>query len=159
MQDYLLKLFRERQSFCNAKEEWSKKENRGVSIYDDFAHHPTAIRASVSALIKSIGEKNQLFAIIEPSSNSMRMGLHKNKLKSATKAADKVGIYCNNQLQWKPEDYFDEKKFIGCWNSASKIAKFLAANCEAGDYVLVMSNGSCGGLHDMLLENLEGKEK
>ena len=112
-------------SFCNAREEWSEGKVSGVSIYDDFAH-----RQYECQRFKKINRgKNQLFAIIEPSSNSMRMGLHKNK-PSATKAADKVGIYCNNQLQWKPEDYFDEKKFIGCWNSASKIAKFLAANCE-----------------------------
>ena len=147
-------------SFCNAKRRMEQKGKvGGVSVYDDFAHHPTAIRASVSALKRSVGKESRLFAIIEPSSNSMRMGLHKNKLNSATKAAHKVGIYCNKQLQWTPKDYFDEKKFIGCWDSASKMAKFLAANCAAGDYVLVMSNGSSGGLHDLLLENLEGKEK
>ena len=147
-------------SFCNAKRRMERKGIvGGVSIYDDFAHHPTAIRASVSALKRSVGEENQLFAIIEPSSNSMRMGLHKNKLNSATKAADKVGIYCNNQLKWRPEDYFDEKKFIGCWDSASKMAKFLLTNCTAGDYVLVMSNGSSGKLHDMLLKDLEGIEE
>ena len=147
-------------SFRNAKRRMEQKGIiGGVSIYDDFAHHPTAIRASVNALKRLVGMENQLFAIIEPISNSMRMGLHKNKLNSATKSADKVGIYCNNQLQWRPEDYFDEKKFIGCWDSASKMAKFLVANCSEGDYVLIMSNGSSGGLHDLLLEELKGKVK
>ena len=147
-------------NFCNAKRRMELKGKIGdVSIYDDFAHHPTAIRANVNALKKTLGRENRLFAIIEPSSNSMRMGLHKSRLASATKAADRVGIYCNNLLQWQPEDYFDKKKFIGCWNSASAIAEFLVSNCTAGDYILVMSNGSVGGLPDLLLKNLEGKEK
>ncbi|MEC9248449.1 MAG: UDP-N-acetylmuramate:L-alanyl-gamma-D-glutamyl-meso-diaminopimelate ligase [Pseudomonadota bacterium] len=148
------------ENFCNAKRRMEfKGEIGGVSIYDDFAHHPTAIRASVNALKKAIGKNRRLIAIIEPRSNSMRMGLHKSKLNYAIRNADSVGFYCENELSWSIEKSIDRKKLIGEWNNASEIAKFLTENSRNGDCILVMSNGSAGSLHDLLLAELKGKKK
>ncbi|UOG93620.1 MAG: UDP-N-acetylmuramate:L-alanyl-gamma-D-glutamyl-meso-diaminopimelate ligase [Candidatus Thiothrix sulfatifontis] len=106
---------------------------RGVTVYDDFAHHPTAITTTLAGLRAKVGNA-RIIALLEPRSNTMRMGTHGAAVAAALQVADYAFIY---QL---PE-----------WNDIDALAASVAQLAQAGDHVLVMSNGGFGGIHDKLL--------
>ncbi|WML86683.1 UDP-N-acetylmuramate:L-alanyl-gamma-D-glutamyl-meso-diaminopimelate ligase [Thiothrix subterranea] len=106
---------------------------RGVTVYDDFAHHPTAITTTLAGLRAKVG-KARIIALLEPRSNTMRMGTHGAAVAAALQVADYAFIY---QL---PE-----------WDDIDALAATVAQLAQAGDHVLVMSNGGFGGIHDKLL--------
>jgi len=106
---------------------------RGVTVYDDFAHHPTAITTTLAGLRAKVG-KARIIALLEPRSNTMRMGTHGAAVAAALQVADYAFIY---QL---PE-----------WDDIDALAASVAQLAQAGDHVLVMSNGGFGGIHDKLL--------
>ncbi|HHM05222.1 MAG TPA: UDP-N-acetylmuramate:L-alanyl-gamma-D-glutamyl-meso-diaminopimelate ligase [Gammaproteobacteria bacterium] len=132
-------------------------EARGVTVYDDFAHHPTAVSASVAALRRRVGQAGRIVAILEPRSNTMRMGVHQNSLAAAFAGADEVLIFQPPDLTWDihgvarsspaPAQVFD---------NVSAIVAAVLASARSGDHVLVMSNGAFGGIHERLLEALGG---
>jgi len=126
----------------------------GVSVYDDFAHHPTAIRVTVDSLKRTLRNNQQLIAIVEPRSNTMKMGLHKKKIGPSLKNADLVGFYSEENLGWDPEAIFAREKFIGIWSDAKKMALLVASKAKKGDKVLIMSNGAVGNMHKILLDEL-----
>lgn len=130
---------------------------RGITVYDDFAHHPTAIAASISALRARAG-KARIIAVLEPRSNTMRMGVHKNELACALAGADRVTLFAPADLGWSLEEVEEglgQKARI--YDSIDGIVVALAAELAAGDHVLIMSNGGFGGLHEKLLNVLEEK--
>lgn len=130
-------------------------EVRGVCVYDDFAHHPTAIATTLEGLRKKVGNA-RIFAVIEPRSNSMRMGVHKSQLAQASSAADRVLWYQPTGVQW------DLSSVVAAsTNQAQLCARVedmltsLETELKPGDHVVIMSNGGFEGIHGRLLQALE----
>ena len=128
----------------------------GVRVYDDFAHHPTAIETTVQGLRAQVGSGNRIIAILEPRSNTMRMGVHASRLPLALDEADLVLVYSPNNLDWNAAEIFapmGERVVVS--DSVETIVSHVAANATAGDHVLVMSNGGFEGIHQRLLDALD----
>jgi UDP-N-acetylmuramate: L-alanyl-gamma-D-glutamyl-meso-diaminopimelate ligase len=126
----------------------------GVRVYDDFAHHPTAIATTIDGLRKRIGT-SRLIAVLEARSHTMRMGVHRQTLAPSLAGADEVWLYAPADLGW---DIAAVAAALGKRAHTSAevgaLAGELAAASRPGDHVLVMSNGGFGGLHDKLLAAL-----
>jgi UDP-N-acetylmuramate: L-alanyl-gamma-D-glutamyl-meso-diaminopimelate ligase len=142
-----------------------KGEIRDVLVVDDFAHHPTAVRATIEAA-RARWPGRRLWAILEPRSNSMRRKVFEETLPAALALADRVvlaGVFRAQQLgdenRLEPEAVAESVRELGksarVFPSADAIADQLAAEAESGDVLLVMSNGSFDGLCDKLLKKLE----
>lgn len=134
--------------------EWRGSE-RGVAVYDDFAHHPTAIRTTIAGLRQKIGNAGgRILAVLEPRSNTMKLGVMKAQLPGSLVDADRVYCYAAH-LGWNAADALSplgEKAMV-----ADDLNTLIAAVTEAaraGDHILVMSNGGFGGIHDKLLNAL-----
>ena len=127
---------------------------RGVTVYDDFAHHPTAIRTTVEGLRQRVGVNPRILAVLEPRSNTMKRGLMKDELPSSLAAADRVYIFSAG-LGWDAKSVF---RPLGprarCEDKLDALVAAIAAEATAGDHVLVMSNGGFGGIHEKLLSAL-----
>ncbi len=129
-------------------------EVRGIRVYDDFAHHPTAVAATIDAMRRHAGGR-RIIAVLEPRSNTMRLGHHREGLAVALAGADRVWIYQPAGLDWNLDEV--AAKLAGKAAMAGDLAQLvatLAAELRTGDEVLVMSNGGFGGLHDRLLQAL-----
>ena len=126
----------------------------GVRIYDDFAHHPTAIATTLEGLRRKVGE-GRILAIIEPRSNTMRMGSHKAALAGSTVSADEVIWYQPPGLDWSLDSVLDESTVPSSVSESLDdiIARVVAHKGESLD-VVVMSNGGFGGIHQKLLDAL-----
>ena len=127
---------------------------RGVTVYDDFAHHPTAIATTIDGLRHRIGEA-RLIAVLEPRSNTMRLGTHRDHLAASLQDADQIHLYQPPGLDWDLGPVaaaLGAKAQVG--SDLEALVQGLAAAARAGDHVLVMSNGGFGGLHGRLLEAL-----
>jgi UDP-N-acetylmuramate: L-alanyl-gamma-D-glutamyl-meso-diaminopimelate ligase len=126
---------------------------RGVTVYDDFAHHPTAIAATIEGLRSRIG-KARILAVLEPRSNTMKLGTMKAALPGSLADAEKVYCYGAN-LGW---DAAEALAPMGdralALDSLDVLVKVVAAEARAGDHILVMSNGGFGGIHGKLLSAL-----
>ncbi|MFZ9529888.1 MAG: UDP-N-acetylmuramate:L-alanyl-gamma-D-glutamyl-meso-diaminopimelate ligase, partial [Burkholderiales bacterium] len=126
---------------------------RGVTVYDDFAHHPTAIATTVAGLRRRVGAA-RILAVIEPRSNTMKLGVMKQALPGSLQEADRVYCYSGG-LNW---DAAEALAPLG--NKAEvhadldALIKAIAAHAQSGDQVLVMSNGGFGGIHEKLLKQL-----
>jgi len=133
---------------------------RGVRVYDDFAHHPTAIRETIAGLRQQIegprghGGAGRILAVFEPRSNTLKQGALKDALPGSFAAADKVYIY-DAGLPWDAAAVFAPlgAKVRRGVDLAALVAG-IAAEARSGDHVLVMSNGGFGGIHDKLLAAL-----
>lgn len=126
---------------------------RGVSVYDDFAHHPTAITTTLAGLRAKVG-KARILAVLEPRSNTMKLGVMKQALPASLVDADLVFCYGAN-LGW------DASEALAPMGSKAKVFENLdtlvtaiASEAKNGDQVLVMSNGGFGGIHQKLLSLL-----
>ena len=129
-------------------------EARGITVYDDFAHHPTAIRTTVEGLRQRIG-KSRILAVLEPRSNTMKRGVMKDELPSSLREADRIYIY-NAGLGWDARAVFSPLGARArCEESVEALVAAVAAEAKPGDHVLVMSNGGFGGIHEKLLARLE----
>ena len=127
----------------------------GVTVYDDFAHHPTAIETTLQGLRNKVG-KARIFAILEPRSNTMKMGIHKDRLAESLKLADQIFIYQPPDVNWDVKQYLSviadkSKIFI----SVEDIIRQTIANVQPGDHVVIMSNGGFENIHERLLEALD----
>jgi len=133
-------------------------EVNGVRVYDDFAHHPTAIATTVDGLRRRVGSA-RIIAVLEPRSNTMKMGVHQNTLGPSLLGADEVWLFTPPDLGW---DAGPVVASLGKRGHASRdiaaLASELAKTAKAGDHVLIMSNGGFGGLHGKLLAELERKK-
>ncbi|WP_287604293.1 UDP-N-acetylmuramate:L-alanyl-gamma-D-glutamyl-meso-diaminopimelate ligase [Thiothrix sp.] len=127
---------------------------RDVAVYDDFAHHPTAITTTLAGLRAKVGAA-RIIALLEPRSNTMRMGTHKAQLATALQAADVVLLYQPQGLGWDLADVVaqigDKAQLV---QDIDALAAQVAQLAGAGDHILVMSNGGFGGIHDKLLVGL-----
>jgi len=130
---------------------------RGVQVFDDFAHHPTAIEVTVDALRQQPG--GRVLAVLEPRSNTMRMGSHAAELAQSLHAADLVFVYARPDLKW---DAGAALKDVGArlrvHHDLDALIAAIAAEATAGDRVLAMSNGDFGGIHGKLLKQIETLE-
>jgi UDP-N-acetylmuramate: L-alanyl-gamma-D-glutamyl-meso-diaminopimelate ligase len=127
----------------------------GVSVYDDFAHHPTAIATTIDGLRRRIG-KARLVAVLEPRSNTMKLGVHSATLAPSLRGADDVYLYAPADLGWDAgavtRDLGPRAHTVATMDD---LLARLAGTLRAGDHVLIMSNGGFGGLHGKLLARLQ----
>ena len=125
----------------------------GVTLYDDFAHHPTAIETTLDGLRKQVGQE-RIIAIVEPRSNTMRLGVHTETLALSLKNADLALIYQPENMNW---DLSGLKKYASnieiCQSLDAIIAK-LKFEARYGGHFVLMSNGSFGGIYQKLLQEL-----
>lgn len=123
----------------------------GITVYDDFAHHPTAIKTTTAGLRARIGAKPKIIAVIELGSNTMRGDTHKDTLIAAASDADQVIFYL-------PEDAHVELKSnkpnVKILRDIASIIESVVESAQAGDHVLIMSNRGFGGIHQKLLDRL-----
>ena len=130
----------------------------GVAIYDDFAHHPTAIATTVAGLRHKVG-RARILAVLEPRSNTMKLGVMKDALSGSLAEADLVYCFGAN-LGWNPAEALAPmgSKAV-CEDNLEALVSRIAADSAPGDQVLVMSNGGFGGIHQKLLDRLKLKFK
>jgi UDP-N-acetylmuramate: L-alanyl-gamma-D-glutamyl-meso-diaminopimelate ligase len=129
-------------------------EVHGIRVYDDFAHHPTAITTTVDGLRRRVG-KGRILAVLEMRSNTMRMGVHNDLIAPALAAADEVFMFTPPDLGWDTAPLLRELGARGHGVAAvDAMAVTVAQAAVPGDSVLVMSNGGFGGLHEKLLTAL-----
>lgn len=132
-------------------------EVAGVSVYDDFAHHPTAIRSTLAGLRKRVANA-PILAILEPRSNTMRMGIHAKSLADSLQAADKVMLF-------QPENIdMDMSEIVESLGEKARLYSTVAAIIDAtiswarsGSHVLVMSNGGFENIHQRILQAMAGQ--
>lgn len=125
----------------------------GITVYDDFAHHPTAITTTVAGLRGKVG-KARILAVLEPRSNTMKLGVMKNALPESLKDADLVFCYGAN-LGWDATEALAPiKGKSAVYEDLSALVNAITTQAKAGDQVLVMSNGGFGGIHQKLLDAL-----
>jgi UDP-N-acetylmuramate: L-alanyl-gamma-D-glutamyl-meso-diaminopimelate ligase len=126
---------------------------RGVTIYDDFAHHPTAIRTTIEGL-RQRARQGRILAILEPRSNTMKRGVMKDALPPSVELADRIYVYTKG-LSWDaPVVFASLGPRARCVGDLDALVAAVAAEARAGDHVLVMSNGGFGGIHEKLLAKL-----
>ena len=127
---------------------------RGISVYDDFAHHPTAIAATLEALRARVGNA-RILAVLELRSNTMRLGVHRDTLAGALAQADKVLLLKPADLNWNLERVTHALEGRGqAYPAVEDILAALAHEARPEDHVLIMSNGGFGNIHVRLLEQL-----
>ncbi len=134
-----------------------RMETRGVvndiTVYDDFAHHPTAIATTIEGLRAKVG-KARILAVLEPRSNTMKLGAVKDALPGSLQEADLTFCYAAN-LGWDAAT-----ALVPLGNNASTyehldtMIEAIASKAKTGDHILIMSNGGFDGIHDKLLKRL-----
>jgi UDP-N-acetylmuramate: L-alanyl-gamma-D-glutamyl-meso-diaminopimelate ligase len=133
-------------------------EGGGVKVYDDFAHHPTAVEVTIAAL-RSQGD-GRILAVLEPRSNTMRLGPHAGELAHSLRGADLTFVYARPDLRW---DAARELASLGdrlkVSASHDNLLQFVVAAAHKGDRVLVMSNGDFGGIQARLVKSLTEKRE
>jgi UDP-N-acetylmuramate: L-alanyl-gamma-D-glutamyl-meso-diaminopimelate ligase len=129
---------------------------RGVNVYDDFAHHPTAIANTLAGLRARVG-RERILAVLEPRSNTMKLGVHKDTLGPSLAGADLVYLYRPDNLGW---DLSGVAAGLGARATVAanveQLTRALSAEARPHDHILIMSNGGFGGLHERLLAALAG---
>ncbi|MDH3980250.1 MAG: UDP-N-acetylmuramate:L-alanyl-gamma-D-glutamyl-meso-diaminopimelate ligase [Gammaproteobacteria bacterium] len=126
----------------------------GVTVYDDFAHHPTAIATTLQGLRKRVGEE-RILLLLEPRSNTMQMGVHRDTLAASMQGADRVWLYQSSQLDWSLDEIVQGLDVpAAAMDSIDGLVQAVVQEARPGDHVLVMSNGGFGGIHDRLLAAL-----
>ncbi|MCZ4328417.1 UDP-N-acetylmuramate:L-alanyl-gamma-D-glutamyl-meso-diaminopimelate ligase [Castellaniella denitrificans] len=131
----------------------------GVAVYDDFAHHPSAIATTLDGLRRRVGPATRILAVIEPRSNTMKLGTMAARLPEALADADQV--FCHGATQGKHALGWDPRQVLAglggrLWagDDLDALADAVCDAAQPGDQVLIMSNGSFGGIHQTLLDRL-----
>jgi len=129
----------------------------GVRVYDDFAHHPTAIATTIDGLRRRVG-RQRIIAVLEPRSQTMRLGVHRQTLAQSLAGADEIWLYAPPSVNW------DVRSAMAVLGARARIETdfeallaHLTPSLRSGDQVLIMSNGGFGGLHTRLLAALESR--
>ncbi len=127
----------------------------GVTVYDDFAHHPTAIATTLSALRAHVGNA-RILAVLELRSNTMRMGVHRDTLAGSLALADQVLMLKPTNINWNVERVTSTLKGYGrVFPTVDAILEALKGDLKPQDHVLIMSNGGFENIHSRLLERLQ----
>jgi len=126
-----------------------------TSIYDDFAHHPTAIKTTIEGLRRKVGHEN-IMVLIELGSHTMRLGTHENKLQSASNEADEVLWYSPKKLNWNINNTLqsDTSQII---DSIEEMVSLAVSKIKSGEvkHLIIMSNSGFGGIHERILNLLK----
>jgi len=129
----------------------------GVTVYDDFAHHPTAVATTLEGVRRKAGS-GHVIAVLEPRSNTMKLGTHKAALADSLRGADKVFVYQSPEVKWDVADAMQPLGALATVHSdLERLTAALVAEARPGDHLVLMSNGSFGGLHDRLLAALRAR--
>ncbi|PKF80409.1 UDP-N-acetylmuramate:L-alanyl-gamma-D-glutamyl-meso-diaminopimelate ligase [Vibrio sp. vnigr-6D03] len=141
--------------FVNTKRRLELKgEVNGITVYDDFAHHPTAIELTLQGLRNKVGE-GKILAVLEPRSSTMKMGVHKETLANALSTADSVYLFQPDNIQWSVDDVASQcHQPVQTSDDIDTLVTRIVEEAKPGDQILVMSNGGFGGIHDKLLNAL-----
>ena len=123
-----------------------------ITLYDDFAHHPTAIATTLEGLREKVG-KARIIAILEPRSNTMKLGVHAETLAGSLKAADVAYIYQAPEQGWE----LRASEGVEVFSSLDDMVARVVNEAHSGDHLVFMSNGSFGGIHGMVEEALRNK--
>jgi UDP-N-acetylmuramate: L-alanyl-gamma-D-glutamyl-meso-diaminopimelate ligase len=127
----------------------------GIVVYDDFAHHPTAIANTLHAIAARRGG-GRVIAVLEPRSNTMKLGTHKQALVDSLRAADRVFVYQSPEVKWDVATAVGPLGGLATVESdLARLTAALVTEARPGDHLVLMSNGSFGGLHERLLAALE----
>jgi UDP-N-acetylmuramate: L-alanyl-gamma-D-glutamyl-meso-diaminopimelate ligase len=128
----------------------------GITVYDDFAHHPTAITTTMQGLRNKVG-RARIIAVLEPRSNTMKLGTHREPLKQSLAGAEQVWLYQGPDVKWDVSSLAQELgPHARHRTDIDTMVNDLAAGLKSGDHVLIMSNGGFGGIHEKLLTKLKG---
>jgi UDP-N-acetylmuramate: L-alanyl-gamma-D-glutamyl-meso-diaminopimelate ligase len=128
-------------------------EVKGIKVYDDFAHHPTAMRTTINGLRRKVGDQ-RIIAVFEPRSNTMKVGAMKAMLPWALEEAN-FSICHSAGLAWNADQALAPLgSHAQTWDNLNAVVQAVAAQAQAGDHVLCMSNGSFGGIHAKLMKVL-----
>jgi len=128
-----------------------------IRVFDDFAHHPTAIEKTLMGIRANVGDK-RIIAVLEPRSNTMKSGIHKDSLPASLALADQVFVYQGEDVKWSVKQLIDDccqpcAVDVDIEQLISKITTYA----EPNDTVVVMSNGGFGGIHQKILDALAAK--
>lgn len=138
-----------------------RMEKRGVindvTVYDDFAHHPTAIQTTVNGLRSSIGNA-RIIAVLEPRSNTMKMGVWKDNLAGSLKSADRVFCY-SYDADWVRNALTELGDKAQCLDNLPRLIKAIIKTVLPGDHILIMSNGGFGGIHEKIMAAMSDATK
>jgi UDP-N-acetylmuramate: L-alanyl-gamma-D-glutamyl-meso-diaminopimelate ligase len=145
-------------SFTNVKRRLEVRGTAGgVTVYDDFAHHPTAMRTTLDGLRRKVGLGARILAVFEPRSNTMKLGTMKDQLPWALEEAD-LSFSLQGNYGWRVADALVPLgKRASTADSVAALAAAVVAAARPGDHVLCMSNGGFGGIHDQLLQALAAR--
>ena len=131
----------------------------GISVFDDFAHHPTAIATTVAGLRRKVGAASRILAVLEPRSNTMKLGVMKAQLPDSLGETDRVYCYAAH-LGWDAREALapmGEKAVVS--DDLDSLVSQICADARPGDQILVMSNGGFGGIHGKLLAALAQRQR
>ncbi len=140
--------------FKNVKRRMEVKgEVNDITVYDDFAHHPTAIDTTIAGLRAKVGDA-RILAVLEPRSNTMKLGVMKDALPASLKDADLVFCYGAN-LGWNAAEALKPIAHKAqTFDDLNTLVQAIAKTAKSGDHILVMSNGGFGGIHQKILNQL-----
>jgi UDP-N-acetylmuramate: L-alanyl-gamma-D-glutamyl-meso-diaminopimelate ligase len=134
-----------------------KGEREGIAVYDDFAHHPTAIQTTLEGLRQACPD-SRIIAVVDIRSNTMRLGHHKDDLPQALQMADEAYLFHDAQIPWSVTDIFKKaQKPGGCFTDIELLVQTLRKTAKRGDKLVFMSNGSFQGVHQKFLEALQAE--
>ncbi|SON50635.1 UDP-N-acetylmuramate:L-alanyl-gamma-D-glutamyl-meso-diaminopimelate ligase [Vibrio tapetis] len=144
--------------FINTKRRLERKGKvNGVTVYDDFAHHPTAIELTLQGLRDKVGDK-RILAVLEPRSSTMKLGVHKDTLAASLDVADNVYLFQPDNITWSVEEIATQCSSPAYTNpNMDTFVAQIIADAQPDDQILVMSNGGFGGIHQKLLDGLARK--
>ncbi|ANG62006.1 UDP-N-acetylmuramate:L-alanyl-gamma-D-glutamyl-meso-diaminopimelate ligase [Marinobacterium aestuarii] len=130
----------------------------GVCVYDDFAHHPTAIETTLAGLRARVGEA-PIIAVVEPRSNTMRLGAHRDALAPSVAAASQVYWYQPQGLDWSLDEVVAQSSVpASLARDTAALIEELVREARSGSHILVMSNGGFEGIHQRLVQALRERE-
>jgi len=131
-----------------------KGKVNNITVYDDFAHHPTAIKTTIAGLRAKVGNEN-IIAVLEPRSNTMKMGVHKEALVNSLSEADSIYCFEGAEITWSMQELFDEQsKAVDISNGIDELCNKLVGIAQPNDHILIMSNGGFANIHQKLLTRL-----
>ena len=134
-----------------------KGKVNNITVYDDFAHHPTAIKTTIAGLRAKIGNE-KIIAVLEPRSNTMKLGVHKEALVNSLSQADSVYCFESDDINWSMQTLFSEQgKTVDISNDIDILCTKLVDIAQPNNHILIMSNGGFGNIHQKLLDQLSLK--
>lgn len=135
------------------------KNSGSIEVYDDFAHHPTAIETTLDGAKKRFANNfnRKIWAIIEPRSNTMKLGTHQGLLAPSASLADHVIWYEPKNLDWSVKNAIGQAKNQIVLNSVDDIINYVVQHIGQEDAVIIMSNGGFEGIHGKLVKALTDK--